>query len=122
MFCEKCGSSVSAGERFCGNCGAPVNIAPSGPVTAAADQPQGFAPQQQGYQQPQQGYAPQQQGYQQPQQGFAPQQQGYQQPQQQGYQQPQQPAQAAQWFCPNCGSANTSKFCQNCGTPRPGQG
>ncbi len=90
--------------------------------------PQGFAPQQQGYQQPQQGYVPQQQGYQQPQQGYAPQQQGYQQPQQgyapqqQGYQQPQQPAQAAQWFCPNCGSANTSKFCQNCGTPRPGQG
>ena len=90
---------------------------------------QGYVPQQQGYpQQPQQGYAPQQQGYQQPQQGFAPQQQGYQQPQQgyapqqQGYQQPQQPAQAAQWFCPNCGSANTSKFCQNCGTPRPGQG
>ena len=85
--------------------------------------------QQQGYQQPQQGY--QQQGYQQPQQSY--QQQGYQQPQQgyqqQGYQQPQQgygqQAQGygqqpqAQWFCPNCGSANTAKFCENCGTPRP---
>ena len=86
---------------------------------AYAQQPQGFPyqaqgiaaaqgiAQQQGYvQQHQQGYAPQQ-----PQQGYVP-------------QQPQQAPQAqpAQWFCPNCGAANTSKFCQNCGTPNPRQG
>ena len=23
------------------------------------------------------------------------------------------------WFCPNCGAHNTSKFCQSCGTKRP---
>ncbi|MCR5485251.1 MAG: DUF4428 domain-containing protein [Clostridiales bacterium] len=93
-------------------------------------QQQGY-PQQQGYQQqgyPQQGYQqqgyPQQQGYQQqgyPQQSY--QQQGYPQqgyPQQQGYvQQPVQQQQNMQWFCPNCGAANATKFCSNCGTPRP---
>ena len=72
---------------------------------------------QQGYvQQPQQGYV--QQGYvQQPQQGYVQQpQQGY---AQQGYVQQPQQTQAAQWFCPNCGTPNTANFCQNCGTQRP---
>ena len=88
--------------------------------------------QQQGY--PQQGYAQQnfqQPGY--PQQGYPQQnfqqpgypQQGYVQQPQQGYpqqgyvQQPVQQAQAMQWFCPNCGTQNTTNFCQNCGTQRP---
>lgn len=80
----------------------------------------GYQPMNQGYQQPVQGgYQPMNQGYQQPMQG------GYQQPMQggyqqqsmnQGYQQPQ--AQGLQWFCPNCGTANTTPFCQNCGTPK----
>ena len=32
-----------------------------------------------------------------------------------------QPAQmqSDRWFCPNCGTPNSSKFCSNCGTPRP---
>ena len=25
----------------------------------------------------------------------------------------------ADWYCPNCGAHNTSKFCQSCGTKRP---
>lgn len=28
-------------------------------------------------------------------------------------------ANAAGWFCPECGSQNTGKFCTNCGTKRP---
>lgn len=78
---------------------------------AYGQQPYGQPPMQQPYgQQPygQQPYA--QQPMQQPygQQPYA------QQPVQQGY-----AAQAGQWFCPNCGSANTTNFCQNCGTPKP---
>ncbi len=94
-----------------------------------AQQPmnQGFAqqPMNQGYGQPMQGgYQPMNQGYAQPQQ---PMQQGYGQPQQQGYGQPQQPVNNgyqqqndmnAPWFCPNCGTQNTSKFCSSCGTPK----
>jgi len=73
---------------------------------------------QQGYQQPMQGgYQQPQQGYQQPQQGYQQPQQGYQQPQQ-GFQPQQAAAAAGQWFCPNCGTANTTPFCQNCGTPK----
>ena len=92
---------------------------------------QGFMQQpQQGFvQQPQQGFVQQpQQGFmQQPQQGFVQQpQQGFvQQPQQGFVQQPQQgfvqqPQGAAQWFCQNCGTPNTTNFCQNCGSPRQG--
>lgn len=44
---------------------------------------------------------------------FAPMQQGY------GQQQPmQQPVQNGVWFCPNCGTQNTSKFCSGCGSPK----
>lgn len=84
-----------------------------------------------GYGQPmQQGYV--QQNFQQPMQqnGFAqrpmqqngyaqqPMNQGYGQPMQQGYVQQQQPVQNGVWFCPNCGTQNTSKFCSGCGTPK----
>ncbi|MGN1203001.1 MAG: SPFH domain-containing protein, partial [Eubacterium sp.] len=59
----------------------------------------------------QQGYV--QQNFQQPMQ-----QNGYvQQPMQQGYVQ-QQPVQNGAWFCPNCGTQNTSKFCSGCGSPK----
>lgn len=64
----------------------------------------------------QNGYAqqPMQQGYGQPMQ-----QNGYvQQPMQQGYVQQQQPVQNDVWFCPNCGTQNTSKFCSGCGSPK----
>lgn len=60
-------------------------------------------------------------GYGQPQQTMG----GYAQAQQpmQGYGQPQQstqqPVQNGAWFCPNCGTQNTSKFCVGCGTPKP---
>ncbi|MGN0601872.1 MAG: DUF4428 domain-containing protein [Oscillospiraceae bacterium] len=60
-------------------------------------------------------------GYGQPQQSMG----GYAQAQQpmQGYGQPQQstqqPVQNGAWFCPNCGTQNTSKFCVGCGTPKP---
>ncbi|MBQ7740545.1 MAG: DUF4428 domain-containing protein [Eubacterium sp.] len=68
-----------------------------------------------GYQQmPNQGNMAYQQA---PQQGYQqPVQQGYQQQPQQGFQQTQA---AAQWFCPNCGTPNTSNFCQSCGTQKP---
>ena len=94
--------------------------------------PQGYPGQmpQQGYpgQMPQQGYPGQmpQQGYpgQMPQQGYPGQmpQQGYpgQMPQQGYPQQPEQPqADAATWYCPNCGAPNQGQFCMNCGTPKP---
>ena len=92
------------------------------PMQQPYGQPAYGQPMQQPYGQPQQPYA--QQSYGQPQQPYG--QQPYGQPQQpygqQPYaQQPQQqyaPAGAAQWFCPNCGSANTTNFCQNCGTPK----
>lgn len=44
-----------------------------------------------------------------PQGNFAPVQQGYVQ---------QQPVQNNVWFCPNCGTQNTSNFCSGCGTPK----
>ena len=74
-----------------------------------------------GYGQPmQQGYV--QQNFQQPMQqnGYAqqPMNQGYGQPMQQGYVQQQQPVQNGVWFCPNCGTQNTSKFCSGCGSPK----
>ncbi len=75
---------------------------------------------QQPYGQPQQPYGQPQQPYGQPQQPYGQPQQPYGQPQQ-PYGQPQQPyapAGAMQWFCPNCGTANTANFCQNCGTPK----
>ena len=91
----------------------------------------GQQPMQQPYGQPaygQQPYAqqPMQQPYGQPAYGQPMQQpygqQPYGQPMQQPYgQQPVQQgfaAQGGQWFCPNCGSANTTNFCQNCGTPK----
>ncbi|MGN0558417.1 MAG: DUF4428 domain-containing protein [Acutalibacteraceae bacterium] len=100
-------------------------------------QQNGYAqqPMQQGYGQPMQqnGYAqqPMQQGYGQPMQqnGYAqqPMQQGYGQPvQQNGYAQQQvqqgyvqqQPNQNGVWFCPNCGTQNTTNFCFNCGSPK----
>lgn len=68
----------------------------------------------------QQGYV--QQNFQQPMQqnGYAQQpmqQNGYaQQPMQQGY--VQQPVQNGVWYCPNCGTQNTSKFCSGCGAPK----
>ena len=76
-------------------------------------------PVQAGYQQqPMQGgyqQQPMQGGYQQ-----QPMQGGYQQqPMQGGYQQqPMQQQQNAQWFCPNCGTPNTTNFCTNCGTQK----
>ncbi len=85
----------------------------------------GYQQQNAGYQQPMQGgYQQQNAGYQQPMQGgYQQQNAGYQQPVQGGYQQQntgyQQPAQNAQWFCPNCGTPNTTNFCQNCGNPKP---
>ena len=104
---------------------------PMGGMGYQQQQPMGGYQQQQpmggmGYQQPMQGGYQQQQpmgGYQQqqPMQGGYQQQQpmgGYQQqqPMQGGYQQ--QAQAGAQWFCPNCGTPNTSAFCQNCGTPK----
>ncbi len=88
------------------------------PVMQTGYAQQGYVQQPQGY--AQQGYVQQPQGY--PQQGYVQQPQGY--PQQGYVQQPvqqpmQQAAAAAQWFCPNCGSQNTTNFCQNCGTPHP---
>lgn len=86
---------------------------------------QGYAqqPMNNGYGQPMQGgYQPMNQGYGQPvQQGYAqpqqPMNQGYaQQPVNNGYQQ--QNDMNAPWFCPNCGTQNTSKFCSSCGTPK----
>ena len=82
---------------------------------------QGGAPMNQGYGQPPMGgYAQPQQGYAQPQQGYGqPVQQGYAQPMQQPVQQPvQQAAQGGAWFCPNCGTQNTSAFCTGCGAPK----
>ena len=94
--------------------------------------PQGYPGQMppQGYpgQMPQQGYPGQmpQQGYpgQMPPQGYPGQMppQGYpgQMPQQGYPQQPEQPqADAATWYCPNCGAPNQGQFCMNCGTPKP---
>lgn len=85
---------------------------------------QGYGqPMNNGYGQPiQQGYV--QQNFQQPMQqnGYAQQpmqQNSYaQQPMQQGYVQQQQPVQNGVWYCPNCGTQNTSKFCSGCGTPK----
>ena len=54
MFCEKCGQPLIDGERFCGNCGAPV---------AAAQPQQTYAQPEQTYAQPQQDYAQYQQEY-----------------------------------------------------------
>ena len=94
MFCEKCGTPMTADEVFCGSCGAakkapaaapqevmqpPVqNPVPPPPTYTPPPAPQGFAP------------PPTPQGYQAPPQ---PVQQGYQTaPVQQGYQTPAQPA------------------------------
>ena len=75
-------------------------------------QPYGQPPMQQPYGQQPYGQPPMQQPYGQPQQPYGQQPYG-QQPQQQYA-----PAGAMQWFCPNCGAANTTNFCQNCGTPK----
>ena len=96
------------------------------PYGQPMQQPYG-QPMQQPYGQPvQQPYGqPVQQPYGQPvQQPYGqPVQQPYGQPTQQPYGQPMQQqyaAQAGQWFCPNCGTPNTTNFCQNCGTPKQG--
>ncbi len=107
----------------------PGAVYPNGYVQQAqqayAQQPQGVPYQAQGIAAAAMGFgqAPQQ-GYQQvPPQGYQQQPaQGYAQQPQQTYQQPQAAApqaQPSQWFCPNCGAANSAKFCANCGTPRP---
>lgn len=100
------------------------------PMNQGYGQPQmgGYAQPQQGYGQPPMGGAPMNQGYGQPPMGgYAQPQQGYGQPVQQGYAQPmqqpvQQPVQQAvqggAWFCPNCGTQNTSAFCTGCGAPK----
>ena len=64
MFCEKCGKNLADGERFCGNCGAPVvprvQQAPvEQPEAACSAQPE--YPVQPGY--PEQPVDPGQQGY-----------------------------------------------------------
>ena len=93
------------------------------PYGAPMQQPYGQQPYGQPMQQPY-GQQPYGQPVQQP---YG--QQPYGQPVQQPYgqqpygQQPQQqyaPQAGGQWFCPNCGTANTANFCQNCGTPRQG--
>ena len=78
---------------------------------AYGQQPYAQQPMQQPYGQQPYAQQPMQQPY--GQQPYA-QQQYAQQPVQQGF-----AAQAGQWFCPNCGSANSTNFCQNCGTPKP---
>ena len=100
------------------------------PMNQGYGQPQmgGYAQPQQGYGQPPMGGAPMSQGYGQPPMGgYAQPQQGYGQPVQQGYAQPmqqpvqqpvQQAAQGGAWFCPNCGTQNTSAFCTGCGAPK----
>ena len=100
------------------------------PMNQGYGQPQmgGYAQPQQGYGQPPVGGAPMSQGYGQPPMGgYAQPQQGYGQPVQQGYAQPmqqpvqqpvQQAAQGGAWFCPNCGTQNTSAFCTGCGAPK----
>lgn len=102
----------------------------------------GQQPMNQGYGQPMQGgYQPMNQGYAQPMQGgYQPMNNGYAQPQQpmnNSYAQPQQPMNQgyaqqpvnngyqqqndmnAAWFCPNCGTQNTSNFCSGCGAQKP---
>ncbi len=98
-FCNKCGTQLPDGVKFCVSCGEPVtnpsqvqvNTNERQPMTQSQNNQQ---PMNQGYQQPvNQGYQqPMQQGYQQPvNQGYQqPMQQGYQQPVNQGYQQPMQ--------------------------------
>ena len=99
--------------------GAPMNQGYGQPQMGGYAQPQqGYGqPPMGGYAQPQYGQ-PVQQGYAQPQYG-QPAQQGYAQPMQQPVQQPvQQAAQGGAWFCPNCGTQNTSAFCTGCGAPK----
>ena len=50
VFCKSCGKEISAGSKFCLNCGAPA------PVHEPAPQPQYTAPQQPQYTAPQQPY------------------------------------------------------------------
>ncbi len=35
---------------------------------------------------------------------------------------PKKPAGDGKWYCPNCGTANTSNFCMQCGTQKPAMG
>ena len=98
----------------------------------------GYQQQNMGYQQQQPmngGYQQQNMGYQQQQPmngGYQQQNMGYQQNNMQhggyqqqnnmgGYQQQNNMNNnmgGGQWFCPNCGTPNTTNFCQNCGKPR----
>ena len=54
MFCSNCGNQISEGSRFCGVCGAPVEVAPQQqPAQTQPVQPQQPAqPEQPVYQQP----------------------------------------------------------------------
>ena len=81
-------------------------------------QPYGQMPMQQPY--GQQPYGQQPYGQPPAQQPYGQQPYGQQPYGQPPVQQQYAPQAAGAWFCPNCGSQNTTNFCQNCGTPKQG--
>ena len=101
MICKQCGNEIAPGAKFCGSCGAPVEVAAAdSDATTVLEQNNQPQYEQSQYAQPQYDQQPQ---YAQPQQYQQPQydQQQYQQYQQpQQYQQYQQPQQYQQYQQP----------------------